>query len=517
MNYRPTVLVILDGWGIGPDYPGNAVIAASTPNMDRLQAAYPVSRLRCSGEDVGLPEGQMGNSEVGHLNLGAGFVVYQWITRIDSAIADGSFFENESLRAAVEHAREHNGKLHLIGLVGDGGVHAHDRHLIAALELCARAGLHDIVLHAITDGRDTSPTSGAGYVRNLLTEIERVGVGRIGTVSGRYYAMDRDRRWERAALAFDAIVHANGPAAPDPLTAITRSYDEGVTDEFIRPTVIDGGRSAIGDGDSVIMFNFRADRMRQLTHALADASFDAFDRGRRPDDLLVTTLTEYEANLPARVAFPPVDVTNPIARVVSDAGLRQFHAAETEKYAHVTYFFNGGREEPFPGEERALIPSPKVATYDLQPEMSAPELTDATVAAIGSGDYAFVIMNYANGDMVGHTGVFEAAVRAIEVVDECVGRIVDATLAAGGAALVTADHGNADEMLVPGTDEVWTAHTLNPVPVVLISPDESPARQATLRPEGRLSDIAPTLLQLLGLEPAPEMTGVSLLEPDDPH
>jgi 2,3-bisphosphoglycerate-independent phosphoglycerate mutase len=512
MRYRPTVLLILDGWGIGPDYDGNAIQAASTPTMDRLQATYPTGRLLCSGEDVGLPEGQMGNSEVGHMNLGAGFVVYQWITRIDRAIKDGSFFDNATLMAAIDHALDRRGRLHLIGLIGDGGVHAHDRHLVALLELAARAGLQDVIVHAITDGRDTSPTSGVAYVESLMDEMERIGVGRIGTVGGRYYAMDRDKRWERTRLAFNAIVHADADAAVDPVSAIQASYDDRVTDEFIRPVRVAGVDSGIRSGDSVVFFNFRADRVRQFSQALVDPAFDGFDTGERADDVHVVTLTEYIKHLPVSVAFPPVDVTNPIARVISEAGLSQFHAAETEKYAHVTYFFNGGREEPFPGEERALVPSPKVATYDFKPEMSASGVTDATVEAIASGKYAFVIVNFANGDMVGHTGDFQATIRAIETVDRCVQCIVDATLDAGGAALVTADHGNADEMLVPGTREVWTAHTLNPVPVVLVSPDGTPARTTTLRPEGRLADVAPTVLQLMGLPKPDEMTGDSLVD-----
>jgi 2,3-bisphosphoglycerate-independent phosphoglycerate mutase len=511
---RPVVLVILDGWGIGRDEPGNAVLAANTPVMDGLLATYPTTSLLTSGLAVGLPDGQMGNSEVGHLNIGAGFVVYQWITRIDKAIEDGEFFANPAFNAAIELCLTSRSKLHLMGLVGDGGVHAHSRHLIALLELTKRRGLDRVLVHAFTDGRDTSPTSGLGFLSELETEMRRIGVGRIATVSGRYYAMDRDKRWERTKLAYDAIVDGVGPTAPSARQAIAASYDAGVTDEFIRPTVIaePGTTSAqIEPGDEIIFFNFRADRARQLTQALSEPEFEGFLRDRPISTCCrVTTVTRYEVGLPVTVAFEPHDVECPLARVISDAGLRQFHCAETEKYAHVTFFLNGGREEPFPGEERVLVPSPKVATYDLQPEMSAPGVTDAVVKAIDSREFDFIIVNFANCDMVGHTGVFSAAVKAVETVDYCLGRIVDSTLQAGGAVLITADHGNAEEMIDRKTGGPLTAHTRNPVPVVLVTTEGDPFRHARLRSGAVLCAVAPTVLELMGLPVPSEMEEPSL-------
>jgi 2,3-bisphosphoglycerate-independent phosphoglycerate mutase len=510
----PVVLVILDGWGIGRDEPGNAVLHAATPTMDYLWAAYPHATLRTSGEDVGLPAGQMGNSEVGHTNIGAGFVVYQWLTRLDRAIADGEFAANFALDAAIDRALTTGGTLHLLGLVSDGGVHSHVRHLEALLRLAAARGLprERVVVHAFTDGRDTSPHGGLQYLTDLEAEMAAIGVGRIGTVSGRYYAMDRDRRWERTRRAYDAIVRGVGERAASSEEAVARAYAAGVTDEFIPPTVIaDGsGSTTIEPGDTAIFFNFRADRARQLAEALVSEAFGGWERGPRILDLHLVTMARYEEGLPAAIAFAASDVVNPLARAVSEAGMAQFHTAETEKYPHVTYFLNGGREEPFPGEARVLVPSPKVATYDLQPEMSAPAVTDAVVAAIESGLYRLIVVNYANGDMVGHTGDFAAAVRAIETVDACLGRVFAATLAAGGIALVTADHGNAEEMIDRLTGAPMTAHTTNPVPVVLVATEDSPWRQAELRTNGRLAAIAPTLLVLLGLEAPPEMTEPSL-------
>jgi 2,3-bisphosphoglycerate-independent phosphoglycerate mutase len=517
MRNKPVVLAILDGWARGPEYAGNAILAAKTPTMDRLQANYPTTWLRCCGNDVGLPAGQMGNSEVGHINLGAGFVVYQWITRIDHAIDRGSFFDNQAFLAAVHQAKQNGSALHLIGLLGTGGVHSHQRHLFALLELARRQGVERVFIHACTDGRDTPPTSGLEFMRDLIAETDRLGTGRIATITGRYYAMDRDRRWERTRRAFDAMVSGTGTPALDPLDAIQASYDRHITDEFIEPIVLqspDGQPVAtINEGDAVIFFNFRADRARQLTQALACSSFSGFERPSGFGNPLVVTMTGYQAGLPVQVAFHPQDVAHPLARVLSDAGLAQFHTAETEKYAHVTYFFNGGREEPFPGEDRELIPSPKVPTYDLEPQMSAVGVTDAAVRAIESGKYAFVIINYANGDMVGHTGVFGAAAKAIETVDACTERIVDATLAQGGVALITADHGNADEMLIPGTSDIWTAHTKNPVPFVLVAPEGSPLRHAILSDDGRLANVSPTILAILGIQPPVEMTSESLIAP----
>ncbi len=516
----PVVLVILDGWGIGRDEPGNAVLHADTPTMDHLWVTYPHATLLTSGEAVGLPDGQMGNSEVGHTNLGAGFVVYQWLTRIDRAVADGEFAANPALNRAIDRALASGGTLHLLGLLSDGGVHSHIRHLEALLRLAHACGLpaDRVVVHAFTDGRDTSPHGGLGYVRELEQAMADIGVGRIGSVSGRYYAMDRDRRWQRTREAYDAIVHGLGGRAATAEEAVERSYVAGITDEFIPPTVIDDGSgpAVIRPGDSAIFFNFRADRGRQLSEALVSeaCTFTGWERGLRIPDFFLVTLSRYEEGLPVEVAFHPMDVVDPLARVVSEAGMRQLHAAETEKYPHVTFFLNGGREEPFPGEDRVLIPSPKVATYDLQPEMSAPEVTDAVVAAIESGTYRLIVVNYANGDMVGHTGVFQAAVNAIETVDACLARVVEATLRADGVALITADHGNAEEMIDRVTGAPMTAHTINPAPLILVAPDDSPLRRAKLRTDGRLSAIAPTLLHMLGLETPPEMTERSLLDAD---
>jgi 2,3-bisphosphoglycerate-independent phosphoglycerate mutase len=479
---------------------------------------YPSATLRCSGEDVGLPPGQMGNSEVGHINLGAGYVVPQGISRIDRAIADGEFAANPVLLETFERVRQTGGRMHLIGLVSDGGVHSHVRHLSALLSLAKSHGLSRIEVHAVTDGRDTSPHGGIDYVNTLDRELAELQVGRIATVSGRYYAMDRDNRWERTALAFRAIALAEGPIVASAAAAIADSYQRGVTDEFIVPTVIAGPSGAavpIGSDDAVVCFNFRADRMRQLLAALILPAFDGFERGAWSTGHRVVTMTRYDDDLPTPVVFQPENVPYPVARAVSEAGLTQFHAAETEKYAHVTYFFNGGREDPFPGEERTLVPSPKVATYDLQPSMSAAGVTDAVVESIASGRFAFVIVNYANCDMVGHTGVLAAAVAAVETVDACLRRIVEATLTAGGALLVTADHGNAEEMIDRHTGQPMTAHTTNPVPVVLVAPDASPLRHASIRPDGVLSAMAPTLLELLDVPVPASMTQPSLIESVD--
>lgn len=510
----PVVLAILDGWGIGRDEPGNAVLAANTPELDQLREMYPNTTVRCSGVDVGLPDKQMGNSEVGHMNLGAGFIVYQWITRIDKAIADGSFARNEALIAAMDRALRPGKTLHLIGLVSNGGVHSHIRHLDALIGMAKQRGVSRLLVHVVTDGRDTSPTSGVGFVEHVEQALADAGVGRIATVSGRYYAMDRDHRWDRTRRAFDAIVHAKGPVATSAIGAVQTSYDHNVTDEFIVATVISdeqGQTQAMAPGDAVIVFNFRSDRGRQITEALCEPEFKGFDRGRMPADVSVTTMTTYEKGLPVAVAFLPHDVKEPVAKVISDAGLKQFHAAETEKYAHVTFFYNGGREQPFPGEDRKLVSSPKVATYDLQPEMSATGVTDAVIEAVKSGAYDFVIVNFANCDMVGHTGVFEAAVRAVETVDTCIKRVVDAVLQADGVILITADHGNAEEMIDRATGGPMTAHTTNPVPVILVAPDTSPLRHATLCKDCILSSIGTTVVDLLGLEPPATMDQPSLI------
>ena len=502
---RPVVLVVLDGFGIGDDPERNALLSAEMPTWHRLLAEWPDARLEASGEAVGLPAGQMGNSEVGHLNLGAGFRVMQDLPRISEAIADGPFFDNEILLATCRDALERRSRLHLLGLVGPGGVHAVDEHIVAMAELAHRSGLppERVHLHAFTDGRDTPPRSADGFLSSLEARLAERAT--LATVSGRFYAMDRDHRWERTQRAYDAIVHGDGLGAPSAAAAITAAYARGESDEFIQPTVLDAAQP-LAPGDVVVHLNFRADRARQLARALALPAFTAFQR--RAPAVEVTTLTEYQARaeLPVRVAFPPL-VIDALAAELGRRGMRQLHVAETEKYAHVTYFFNGGVEEPQPGEERILVPSNRsVATYDLAPEMSAGPITDALVAGIVSGTYDFIIANYANPDMVGHTGVWDAAVAAAEVIDACLARVVEATLAVGGALVITADHGNIEQM----RDEAGhpqTKHTTAPVPVVLVS--ES-LRAARLR-DGILANVAPTLCQLLGIPPGPDMSGRSLI------
>jgi 2,3-bisphosphoglycerate-independent phosphoglycerate mutase len=507
-QYRPVALIILDGWGIREMEHGNAVFQANTPNYDRWLKTLDRSILDASGSAVGLPEGQMGNSEVGHLNLGAGRVIYQDISRIDKAITDGSFYQNVTLVEAMEQIKGQGTDLHLIGLLGPGGVHSHSRHLRAVLELAKQRSVNPI-LHLITDGRDTPPRNAASYLENMQKILQEYGIGLIATVSGRYYAMDRDKRWERTELAYKALALRQGPTAPSAKEAILQSYAKNVTDEFIIPTVIENnsGRDlTIGAGDWIVFFNFRADRMRQIVKAFALEDFEGFERPKI-ESLNLITFTAYESNLPVNVVFPDVDVTNPLAEVLSKQGLPQFHAAETEKYAHVTYFFNGGVETTFPGEERMLVPSPKVATYDLQPEMSARELAAGVIERIKNHDDAFILVNFANPDMVGHTGVLEAAVKACETVDECAGRLVEAILEKGGVALVTADHGNAERMIDEATGTPHTYHTTNPVSFFIIGdPYFFP------RPRGILADVAPTILELMGLEQPAEMTGWSLLK-----
>lgn len=511
----PVVLTILDGWGLAPEGPGNAVTAANTPVMDGLLKRFPSATLRCSGEDVGLPHGQMGNSEVGHLNLGAGFVVYQWITRIDKAIGDGSFATNAAIQAAFRASLTNGSTLHLMGLVSDGGVHSHTRHLLALIDAAKAAGVTDLLVHAFTDGRDTAPTSGAAQLAVVQARMDEIELGRFGTVSGRYYAMDRDHRWERTSAVFNAIVHGEGHRAESAGQAVTSSYERNRTDEFIEPMVIPdaaGGIQRMSSDDAVIFFNFRSDRGRQLTAALSTPHFHEFDRGNYVPPSSIVTMTTYEASLPVEVAFPPHDVAVPIAKAISDARMTQFHTAETEKYAHVTFFLNGGREEPFPGEDRTLVPSPKVATYDLQPEMSAPAVCEEVVEAIRAARHDFIIVNFANCDMVGHTGVFEAAARAVETVDGCLGRVLQALHNAKGTAIVTADHGNAEMMIDPVTGGPFTAHTTNPVPVILVTSDNHPLRHATLRADGVLSAVAPTILEMLEIPAPADMTQASLIQ-----
>ena len=511
---RPLVLVIIDGWGYRTDPFGNAIAAAKKPNWDALWQRWPHTTLAAAGEPVGLPEGQQGNSEVGHLNLGAGRIVYQDLTRINLAIKDGTFAENPVLLKAMGSARE--GKaLHLIGLVSPGGVHSSNQHLYALLDMARRLGLTRVFVHAFTDGRDEPPTSAAGYVQDLVDAIHRIGTGQIASISGRYYAMDRDKRWDRTERAYRTVVEATGPTAPDPVAFVQQSYEAGITDEFIVPTrIVPPGQDPpppMADGDSVIFFNFRPDRSRQLSHAILDEAWDHFERKHRPRLAHFVTFTEYEKGLPAEVAFPDEPLRGVLAEVVSRAGWRQFHTAETEKYAHVTYFLNGGREAPFSGEDRLLVPSPKVATYDLQPEMSAQPVTDVLLDRLGSGRYRFLVVNFANPDMVGHSGVFPATVRAVEVVDAMLGRIADAVLTGRGILAITADHGNAELKIDRATGAPLTAHTTSPVPLILAG-----ARSVQGLRDGKLGDVAPTLLPLVGLEAPAEMTGDDLTAPPLP-
>jgi len=512
---KPVVLIILDGWGIGRVEPGNAILAAATPTLDRLLANYPNATLRCSGEDVGLPAGQMGNSEVGHLNLGAGYIVYQWLTRLDRAVEDGTLQSNPTLLAAFDHAKQHEGTVHFLGLVSYGGVHSHENHLHALLRATVASSVDRIVVHAFTDGRDTSPTSGLASIERVDATLQELGTGQIGSVSGRYYAMDRDHRWDRIERAYRAIVLAEHPVAATAVDVVRRSYAAGITDEFIEPAALLGGDESsrpIQPGDSLVFFNFRADRMRQFVEALTNPSFDGFDRGDLVPNLYIATMASYEDKLPVHVMFDAEDVARPLAKAISDAGLSQLHVAETEKYAHVTFFINGGRESPFPGERRVLVPSPKVATYDLQPEMSAAGVASAVTEAIAGAVTDFIVVNLANCDMVGHTGVLQAAISAVETVDRCLGHIVNETLEHGGAALITADHGNAEEMIDRASGQPMTAHTTNPVPVILVAPDDSPWRHTTIRQDGRLSAIAPTVLDLLGVALPAAMAEKSLID-----
>ncbi|MFH1059766.1 MAG: 2,3-bisphosphoglycerate-independent phosphoglycerate mutase [Pseudomonadota bacterium] len=510
---RPVALIILDGWGIAPACASNAVTCAATPFLDGLFARWPHASLACSGEAVGLPEGQMGNSEVGHLNLGAGRVVYQDITRINQAIRAGRLAENPALTRAMARVRAAGSTLHCLGLMSDGGVHSLLTHLYAIIALAEAQGVQRIAVHAFLDGRDTPPDSGAGYIQQLQDHLAGHPAARIASLGGRFWGMDRDQRWDRVEKAWDALVRGRAPVAADPVAAVRDSYARGELDEFVAPTLIAGPDeepALIRDNDAVIFFNFRADRARELTWAFMAPDFSGFDVSDRPRLADYVCMTQYDEKLDAPVAFPPQDLTDTLAEVASRAGLRQLHIAETEKYAHVTFFFNGGREEPFAGEDRVLVPSPKeVATYDQKPAMSAVEVTDAVLARIASGDYDLIVMNYANGDMVGHTGVMDAAVAAMETVDACLARVVPALLKAGGAALITADHGNAEQM-ADAQGRPYTAHTVaNPVPVILADPGRTGAGLA----DGALCDVAPTLLALLGLAPPAAMTGASLIRP----
>ena len=510
MSKKPVVLMILDGYGLNQRQDANAVAIAKTPVMDRLMAECPFVPGNASGMAVGLPEGQMGNSEVGHLNMGAGRIVYQELTRITKEIQDGTFFENEALLAAVENCKKNDSALHMYGLVSNGGVHSHNTHIYGVLELAKRQGLEKVYVHCFLDGRDTPPASGADFVQELCDKMQEIGVGKVGVVSGRYYAMDRDNRWDRVEKAYRALTLGEGVEGTDPVQAIRDSYAQGVNDEFVLPTVMmeDGKPVAtIQDKDSVIFFNFRPDRAREITRAFCADEFDGFDRGARKDVTYVC-FTEYDVTIPNKiVAFHKIALTNTFGEYLAANGKTQARIAETEKYAHVTFFFNGGVEEPNEGEDRILVKSPKVATYDLQPEMSAPAVCDKLVEAIGSDKYDVIIVNFANPDMVGHTGVQEAAIKAVEAVDECVGRAVEALEKAEGVMFICADHGNAEQLLDYETGAPFTAHTTNPVPFILVNDKQG----RKLREGGCLADIIPTMIELMGMEQPKEMTGKSLL------
>ena len=501
---KPLVLMILDGFGIAPPE-GNAIAAAQKPNLDKIFAENPHTQIGASGMDVGLPDGQMGNSEVGHTNIGAGRIVYQELTRITKSAQDGDMDKNEALLKAMNNAKDNGKALHLMGLLSDGGVHSHNTHLYALLEMAKRVGgVEKVFVHCFMDGRDVPPSSGKDYVKELMDKLEEIGVGKIAAVMGRYYAMDRDNRWERVEKAYAAMVYGEGEQAECPLCAMQNSYDKEVTDEFVVPTVIKGAEP-ISAGDSVIFFNFRPDRAREITRTLVDPDFTGFERKKGFFPLTYVCMTQYDATMPnVEVAYKPESLTNTFGEYISNQGMTQLRIAETEKYAHVTFFFNGGVEKQYPGEDRILVKSPAVATYDLQPEMSAYEVTDKMVEAVKSGKYDALILNYANCDMVGHTGVFEAAVKAVEAVDTCVGRVVEAVKEMGGCVLLTADHGNADKM-VDEDGTPFTAHTTNPVPFCVIN------HPCQLREGGRLADIAPTMLKILGLEQPAEMTGESII------
>ncbi len=515
MRPKPIILTVLDGWGFSLATRGNAIALARKPNYDEILQKFPSTLVHTSGPHVGLPEGQMGNSEVGHLNIGAGRVIHMDITRVDLAIADGSFFRNELLVSAMQRGRER--QLHLLGLVSDGGVHSHNEHIYALLRMARENKVERVFVHCFMDGRDTPPNSGIDFLRALEQKMREYGVGKIATVVGRYYAMDRDNRWERIERAYRAMVHGDAEHKfGNPVEAMRRSYEQGVTDEFVLPAVITEGdaagaapRGCIRDDDAVIFFNFRADRARQTTRALAEPGFDKISNAKRPQNLFYVAMTQYEKTWPwLRYVFGPEKVEHILANVFAERNLKNLRVAETEKYAHVTYFFNGGIEKPFGGEERILVASPKVATYDLKPEMSAAGIADTVVNAVEKGEFDAIVMNFANADMVGHSGKLDAAIQAVEAVDECLGRIYRAlrNRANPGAWMITADHGNAETMIDPTTGGPHTYHTTNPVPFILLTDDD----KLKLRPNGSLQDIAPTLLGVLGLAPPAEMTGRDL-------
>ena len=509
MSNKLTMLMILDGFGNNSNTSGNAVQIAKTPNIDELMKKNPTTQIHASGLDVGLPEGQMGNSEVGHTNIGAGRIVYQELTRITKSIEDGDFFSVPELCAAIEHCKENNSKLHIMGLLSDGGVHSHMRHLFAILELAKRKGFEDVYVHCFLDGRDTPPASGENYILKLEEKMKEKQIGKIATLSGRFYAMDRDKRWQRVEKAYNAMVRGEGVKSTSAEMAIESSYQKEVFDEFVEPTVIcSNGKpvATIEDNDSVIFYNFRPDRAREITRAIVDKDFKDFET-KELKNLYFVCFTQYDETMPnVEIAFKPTVLKNTFGEYISGKGLKQLRIAETEKYAHVTFFFNGGNEKQYEGEDRILVPSPKVETYDLKPEMSAYEVTENVVNAIKSQKYDAIILNYANPDMVGHTGNLDAAVKAIEAIDECVGKVIKAINEVNGVLLITADHGNAEQMIDYKTGEPHTAHTTNPVPLVLIGIDDVKLK------EGKLADLAPTMLDIMGLEKPEEMTGESLLE-----
>ena len=508
MNRKPVMLMILDGFGINPNEKGNAVAIANTPNIDKLKKTWPTTIIHTSGLDVGLPEGQMGNSEVGHTNIGAGRIVYQDLTRITKSIEDGDFFSIKEFADAIDNCKKNNSNLHIMGLLSDGGVHSHIRHLIALLEFAKRKDFENVYVHCFMDGRDTPPTSGEGYIAKLEEKMKEKGVGKIATIEGRFYAMDRDKRWNRVKEAYDAMVNGVGEEATSALGAIEASYQKEVFDEFVKPTVICNGDSPVAtikDNDSVIFFNFRPDRAREITRTLVDKDFNEFETKKM--NLFFVCFTQYDETMPnVKIAFEPETLVNTFGEYISKKGLKQLRIAETEKYAHVTFFFNGGEEKEYEGEDRILVPSPKVETYDLKPEMSALEVTDKVVEAINSGKYDSIILNYANPDMVGHTGSLEAAVKAVETIDGCVGKVVEAIEKQNGILIITADHGNAEQMIDYKTGEPQTAHTTNPVPLILVG------LEGVKLKEGKLADLAPTMLDIMGLEKPQEMTGESLIE-----
>ncbi len=510
MKDKVTMLMILDGFGDNPNKDGNAIKLANTPNIDKLMKKYPNTDIYTSGKYVGLPDGQMGNSEVGHTNIGAGRIVYQELTRITKSIEDGDFFSNPEFIAAIENCKKHNSKLHILGLVSDGGVHSHIRHLYGLLEMAKRRDFENVYVHCFLDGRDTPPASAEGYIAKLQDKMKEKGIGKIASISGRFYAMDRDKRWQRIQKCYDALVNGEGLKAGTAIKAIEDSYQKEVFDEFVEPTVICNGEEPVAkieENDSVIFFNFRPDRAREITRTLVDKDFNEFETKKM--DLYFVCFTNYDETMPnVHIAFKKEVLHNTFGEVVSKAGLTQLRIAETEKYAHVTFFFNGGEEKQYPGEDRILVPSPKVETYDQKPEMSAYEVTDKVVEAIQSDKYDVVILNFANTDMVGHTGSLPAAIKAVEAVDECVGKIVKIIEEKKGNLIITADHGNAEQMIDYATGEPHTAHTTNPVPIILITEDQT----IKLKENGKLADLAPTMLDLMGIEKPEEMTGESLLE-----